>query len=63
LLHRIQLRKENAHLKDVLETNITELFRKQNEHSMELTELEIKIGKTSDNVEEFAESTAGDKII
>ena len=41
---------ENAYLKDVLETNITEILRVQQEFSEEMTNLHIQQGHTSESV-------------
>jgi hypothetical protein len=55
----MQLKIDNAYLKGVLETNITEILRIQADHSMELTNLWIHQGRTSDSVLELEEFTLG----
>ena len=46
-----EMKAENKYLKGVLETNITEILRKQEEQEQDLTDLRINLGKTSDQVE------------
>jgi hypothetical protein len=55
----MQLKIDNAYLKGVLETNITEILRIQADHSMDLTNLWIHQGRTSDSVLELEEFTLG----
>jgi hypothetical protein len=55
----MQLKIDNAYLRGVLETNITEILRIQEEHTMDLTNLWIHQGKTSDSVIELEGFTLG----
>jgi regulator of replication initiation timing len=52
-----QLKRENAHLKDILESNITEILKVQEEHTKELTNLQINQGHTSDSIVHLEETT------
>ena len=46
-----EMKAENKYLKGIIETNITEILRIQEEQDKDLTDLRINLGKTSDQVE------------